>query len=59
LLAPGLSRRWWHALVRCPLCGFAHLCRSSELEGITGARQLPCGHRVTLMIARTYRQRDA
>jgi hypothetical protein len=57
-LVPELTRTCWHALVRCPVCGFAHMCRAREIENLTGNRRLPCGHRVALMIARTYRQRD-
>lgn len=58
-LAPGGRRRHWAALVRCPQCGYPHLCRSRELAGIPGIRRLPCGHQITLVIGRVYQRRVA
>jgi hypothetical protein len=58
LLAPAGRRTHWHYLACCPLCGAPHLGRSPELTGVTGSRQLPCGHWVTVAVARTYQRRE-
>ena len=54
LLYPDELRTYWHYLARCPACGCPHLGRSRELDGVTGIRRLPCRHRVTIAVARTY-----
>jgi hypothetical protein len=56
LLEPSQHRRWWHYLCRRPACGSPHLGRSRDLAGVTGMRRLPCGHWVTIVVARTYGQ---
>ena len=57
LLVPSERRRCWWYLVTCRVCGAPHLGRARQLEDVTGPRRLPCGHRVTIMVARTYGQR--
>jgi hypothetical protein len=53
LLPPSGRRSMFWALGRCPLCGLPHLSRSRDLESVTRTRQLPCGHWVTVVIARS------
>jgi hypothetical protein len=54
LLWPSSRRRCWWYLVRCSLCGAPHLGRARELADVTRTRKLPCGHRVQVVVARTY-----
>ncbi len=54
LLVPSGRRRCWWYLATCPHCRNPHLGRARELADVTGPRRLPCGHRVTIAIARTY-----
>ena len=54
LLLPNEHRVMWHYLTRCPACGDAHVGRSRSLAGVTVTRRLPCGHWVTVVVARTY-----
>ena len=56
LLAPDQLRTYWWWLGRCAECGRPHLGRSRDLEHVTRERRLPCGHWVTIVVARTYRQ---
>jgi hypothetical protein len=53
LIPSGRRTRWWY-LATCPVCGAPHLGRARELADVTGARRLPCGHWVTIVVARTY-----
>ena len=54
VLVPSRRRTQWWYLVRCRTCGAPHLGRAPDLEGVTGPRRLPCGHWVTVTIARSY-----
>jgi hypothetical protein len=49
---PPRTQHWYVA--RCPECGEPHLGHARDLAFVTGPRRLPCGHPVTVMIARTY-----
>jgi hypothetical protein len=57
LVSAGRRKCWWY-LATCRICGAPHLGRARQLEDVTGPRRLPCGHRVTIMVARTYGQRQ-
>jgi len=59
LLWPAGRRTCWWYLVRCRDCGLPHLGRARELADVTRTRRLPCGHWVTIMIARTYGRPDS
>ena len=59
LLVPDELRTFYHYLARCPLCGRPHIGRSRELDGVTRTRRLPCGHWVTVVVARVYSQKSA
>lgn len=53
LLTPyGRRTYWWYVAV-CPVCGQSHLGRARDLRSVTVTRQLPCGHRVAIVIAQT------
>ena len=54
LLWPSAHRQCWWYLVRCRVCGAPHLGRARELADVTRTRRLPCGHRVQVVVARTY-----
>ena len=59
LLLPNEHRLLWHYLCRCPSCSDTHLGRSRDLAGVTVTRRLPCGHWVTIVVARTYGRTDS
>jgi hypothetical protein len=52
-LPPSGHRSMHWALGRCPVCGLPHLSRNRALDDVTHVRRLPCGHRVTPVIARS------
>ena len=54
LLLPSAHRALYHYLARCPVCAAPHMGRARELADVTVTRQLPCGHWVAIVIARTY-----
>lgn len=49
-------RRWWWYSYRCPHCGAYQLGRAASLDKVTGERRAGCGHKITVVIARTYSQ---
>ena len=59
LLVPSGRRTCWWYLITCRSCRAPHLGRSPELDSVTGPRRLPCGHWVTVVVARTYGQQRA
>jgi len=59
LLWPAARRRMWWYLATCPVCGSPHLGRERELAQVARVRSLPCGHRVKIVIARTYGRPEA
>lgn len=58
LLWPAGRRSCWWYLATCRTCGKPHLGRARSLDQVTRERRLPCGHTVTIMIARTYGRPD-
>jgi hypothetical protein len=58
LLVPSGRRTWWWFLGRCPLCGTPFLGRARQLEGVTRERHGQCGHRLVVVVARTYGRID-
>jgi hypothetical protein len=40
------------------VCLLPHLGRTRKLADVTGTRRLPCGHLITVTIARTYGRTD-
>lgn len=56
LYAPVGRRRWWWYSYRCAVCERYQLGRAPRLEDVTGIRTAGCGHRVNVVIARTYGQ---
>jgi hypothetical protein len=59
LLVPSGRRTWWWILGRCPVCGTPFLGRARHLQDVTRERRGQCGHRLTVVIARTYDRRDS
>jgi len=54
LFAPAGHRRWWHYSYRCGQCGTYQFGRAPRLEDVTGPRRASCGHKVSIVVARTY-----
>jgi hypothetical protein len=54
LYAPSGRRRWWWYSYACRTCGAYQLGRAPRLDAVTGERTAGCGHRVRIVIARTY-----
>jgi len=53
LLTPHGRRTFWWYVAVCPVCGQSHLGRARDLRSVTVTRQLPCKHRVAIVIAQT------
>lgn len=58
-LVPSGWRTWWWFLGRGPLCGTPFLGRARQLEGVTRERRGQCGHRLIVVVARTYGHLDS
>jgi hypothetical protein len=59
LLVPSGRRTWWWFVGRCPACGTPFLGRARHLNDVTRERRSQCGHRLTVVIARTYGNAEA
>jgi hypothetical protein len=53
LLTPHGRRTFWWYVAVCPVCSQSHLGRARDLRSVTVTRQLPCKHRVAIVIAQT------
>ena len=55
LFAPAGRRTWWWFTGRCLRCGTTSFGRVRHEEDAAGVRRVSCGHRVRVIVARTYR----
>ena len=53
LIVPGYRRLRWTYLATCPVCLAPHIGKAKELAAVTRVRKMPCGHYVSIVVART------